>query len=239
MRIHPGRVNTAAIIISRQRETEVRERAEEALRASLADRDAFLRELHHRVKNNLQVVTSLLEMQGRQAADPAAVSLLSDARDRITAIAAIHELLYQSGSFSEVDLSAYARRLVRHVVSLYDRSGRIEVSVVGDDIRIDLASAVPFGLLLNELVSNVCKHAFPSHTAGALRVALHRDNGHLRMQVTDNGVGLPNGFSDRMPGTLGLQLVHMLAKQLGGTVRFDCGVETSVEVRAPMQGETA
>lgn len=223
-------------ITQRQRDAAILRESEERLRTAVTERDELLKELHHRVKNNLQVVTSLLEMQGRQAADPEAASLLSDARDRITAIAAIHELLYQSGSFSEVDLSAYARRLVRHVVSLYGRNGHIDASVVGDDIRIDLARAVPFGLLLNELVSNACKHAFPSKTEGALRVALHQEDGTIRLEVADNGVGLPSGFSDRVPETLGVQLVRMLAKQLGGNVTFECAGETSVEFRMPMQG---
>jgi two-component sensor histidine kinase len=129
------------------------------------------KELHHRVKNNLQVIRSLLEMQARQEADQQALSSLSAARDRISAIAAIHELLYQSGSFSEVDLAAYTRRLVRHVVSLYGGHSRIQASVDGDGITVDLARAVPLGSLLNELVSNAYKHAFRSRTEGDVRIA--------------------------------------------------------------------
>jgi two-component sensor histidine kinase len=212
-------------------------RSEQRLRAAVGERDALLKEVHHRVKNNLQVITSLLEMQARQTADRQALSSLSEARNRITAIAAIHELLYQSGSFTEVDLAAYARRLVRHVVSLYEENSRIYASVDGDGITIDLARAVPFGLLLSELVSNAYKHAFRSRAGGELRVTLHKDGAHVRLRVSDTGVGLPSGFKDRPLVTLGLQLVHMLAKQLGGTVTFDSAGGTSVEVRVPIEGK--
>lgn len=214
-----------------------REQAAEALRQSLAERDALLKELHHRVKNNLQVITSLLEMQARQTADRQALSALSEARNRMTAIAAIHELLYQSGSFSEVDLAAYARRLLRHVVSLHDSSSRIDASVAGDGIRVDLARAVPLGLLLNELVSNAYKHAFRARTHGELRVALDELDGQLRLCVTDDGAGLPDGFDERPHQTLGLQLVRMLAKQLGGAVTFRSDRGTRVEVRVPFRAQ--
>src|SRR5262249_5165871 len=103
----------------------------------------------------------------------------------------------------------------------------------------DLARAVPFGLLLNELVSNAYKHAFPSGTKGELRIAFSKDDGHIRLHVADTGVGLPSGFNDRPTVTLGLQLVHMLAKQLGGTVTFDSAGGTCVEVVVPVQAHPA
>lgn len=225
--------NTAAIIISRHHESEVRRKAEEALRALLAEREALLRELHHRVKNNLQVITSLLEMQARHVSDPRALPVLLEARNRVSAIGAIHELLYQSGSLSRVDLVSYAKRLLPHVVSLYERTGTIAVAVLGDEVTVDLARAVPLGLLLNELISNVCKHAFPMHAAGALTVALKEDDSGMHLRVTDDGRGLPAGFSARGSKTLGLQLVRMLAKQLGGTIAFHSERGTSVDVHLP------
>ncbi len=214
----------------------VRKQSEDALHRSLAEREALLKELHHRVKNNLQVITSLLEMQTRQIVDRPALSALFEARNRITAIAAIHELLYQSGSLSEVDLAFYARRLVQRVVSLYDEGSRITASVEGDGITIDLARAVPLGLLLNELVANACKHAFPLNTQGSLAVTLTKEDGKVQLRVSDNGVGLPPGLHERPPSTLGLQLVKMLAKQLGATVAFATSAGTSVEILVPVDG---
>jgi two-component sensor histidine kinase len=231
---------TASIIISRHREAEERTEAVEALRASeaalrqaVAEREALLKELHHRVKNNLQVVSSLLEMQADIVGHPDALSSLAEARRRIETIASMHELLYQSDSFSEVDLSRYARELVEHVVSFYQKSSRVRVSVVSDGINIDLARAVPIGLLLNELVSNACKHAFTDDAEGHLDIRLDADEEAIQLQVKDTGSGLPADFDHRKSTTLGLQLVHMLAKQLGGGVRFESGRGTTVNVFVP------
>jgi len=231
---------TAAIIISRHQEAEERARASEALRTSeaalrraLSEREALLKELHHRVKNNLQVITSLLEMQAGTAGHPQTLSSLVEAKNRIGAIAAMHELLYQSDSFSEIDLSRYARRLVAHVVSFYQMDSRLAVSVAGDGINVDLARAVPLGLLLNELVSNVCKHAFPNSTAGQLEIRLQEVDRSIHVRVSDTGVGLPAGAGHRTSATLGLQLVHMLTKQLGGDVRFESARGTIVDVSVP------
>jgi len=233
---------TAAIIISRNQEAEERARAvaalresEASLREALAEREALLKELHHRVKNNLQVIMSLLEMQADKAAHPQALSVLAEARNRVGAIASMHELLYNSESFSEVDLTRYVRRLVAHVVSFYQKDSRVSSSVVGNGIAIDLARAVPLGLLLNELVSNACKHAFPGHTTGQLDIRLHEAAGHIHIQVKDTGAGLPGGFDHRTSTTLGLQLVHMLAKQLGGDVTFESAGGTTVDVYVPLR----
>jgi len=231
---------TAAIIISRHQEAEERIRAVEALRASeaalrcaLAEREALLKELHHRVKNNLQVIMSLLEMQADAAAHPQALSSLAEARSRVGAIASMHELLYQSESFAEIDLFRYARRLVAHVVLFYQKDSHVNVSVVGAAISVDLARAVPLGLLLNELVSNACKHAFPCNAEGKLEIRLKEADGAIHVQVNDNGAGLPAGLDHRVSATLGLQLVHMLAKQLGGDVTFTSGGGTTVDVLVP------
>jgi two-component sensor histidine kinase len=215
-----------------------RHRFDTELRASLNERDALLKELHHRVKNNLQVVMSLLEMQGRHAPDPRVTSSLSEARNRITAIAAIHEMLYQSGSFSRVDLGRYARRLVPHVVSLYQQESRVKIAVTGEGITVDLARAVPFALLLNELVSNACKHAFPSDEGGELTITLEGNDRLIHVRVTDNGVGLKEGFDHRPAATLGIQLVRMLAKQLGGTVAFTSARGTTVDIELPVDPVT-
>jgi signal transduction histidine kinase len=207
--------------------------SEAALRRALAEREALLKELHHRVKNNLQVIMSLLEMQAANAGHPQALSSLAEARNRVDAIASMHELLYQSDSFSEIDLSDYARRLVAHVVSFYQKDSRVNVSVVGDGIHVDLAHAVPLGLLLNELVSNACKHAFPGNTEGQLDIRLSAANGGLHVQVRDSGTGLPAGLDRRTSPTLGLRLVRMLAKQLGGDVSFESAGGTTVDVHVP------
>lgn len=215
-----------------------RYRIDAALRASLSERDALLKELHHRVKNNLQVIMSLTEMQTRQVTAPEALSALVESRNRVTAIAAIHEMLYQSGSFSRVDLGDYVRRLVPQVVSLYRQASHVKVALEGDEVIVDVTHAVPLGLLLNELVSNACKHAF-CRGEGALIVTLALSDRDIHLRVADKGVGLPTDFNDRSTTTLGVQLVRMLTKQLGGTVSFTSDGGTTVDVRVPKDADAA
>ena len=210
-----------------------RSRAAEALRNALAEKEALLKEVHHRVKNNLQVITSLLEMQARQVRnDPEALTLFGEARNRVLSIATIHELLYRSGSFAAVDLADYARQIVPHVVAFYHAQSRVRVSVQGKNVALELERAVPFGLMLNELIANVCKHAFPEPRTGELRVRLHQDEQHLELQVSDTGRGqTPPSYS--RDGSFGLQLVQTLAEQLGGTVGVSSGNGTSVVISIP------
>jgi PAS domain S-box-containing protein len=207
--------------------------AAEAVKESLAEKEELLKEVHHRVKNNLQVITSLLNLQASQIEDPAMLALFDVARNRVQSIASIHELLYRSGSFTGVHLDDYARRLVPDLIQLYGLQGRVEVEFLDTPVPLELQRAVPFGLLLNELVSNVCKHAFPSPRTGKLTVNLRLQNDEIRLTVTDNGVGFPQGFSYKHASTLGIYLVYRLARQLRAEVSFQSAGGTTVEVRLP------
>lgn len=195
-----------------------RRRAEESMQESLAEKEALLREVHHRVKNNLQVITSLLNLQASQVNDERVLSMFDEARNRVYAIAAIHELIYKSASLSAVHLVDYARQLVPDVVKMFGAQDRIEVAVEGDGATLELERAVPFGLLLNEMVSNVCKHAFPDNTRGELRIRLSDEPQMIVLEVLDNGVGLPPGFGEKQPATLGFQLMQALVRQLRGSM---------------------
>jgi two-component sensor histidine kinase len=218
-------------------ETE-RRQADEAIRRSLAEKEELLKEVHHRVKNNLQVITSLLNMQARQIDNPDVLAQFDEARNRVFSIAAIHELLYRSTSFSAIDLAAYARQLAPDLVRFYNAQDRIEAKVVGDGVTLELERAVPFGLLLNELVSNACKHAFPPPRTGSIVVSFRREDGHIEMTVTDEGQGLPDGFDYRRASSLGLKLVRSLARQLRGFAEMQSGSGTTVRVRFPEKEQT-
>ncbi|MBV8842654.1 MAG: sensor histidine kinase [Bryobacterales bacterium] len=185
----------------------------------------------HRVKNNLHVITNMLEMQARRTDDFAAFRQLEEACNRVMSIAQMHELLYQSGSFSAVDLTAYAARLVAQLVALYSMQDRIEVAVQGETVTIDLERAVPCGLLLNELVSNACKHAFPDGGRGRLTVRLMREDEQIRLEVQDTGIGLPAGFDLTHSDSLGLTIVRLLTEQLEGSITIRNEVGVCVEVR--------
>jgi PAS domain S-box-containing protein len=203
------------------RDETQRQSLEDAMRISLAEKEALLKEVHHRVKNNLHVITSMLELQARRTDDFASFRQLEQACNRVMSIARIHELLYQSGSFSGVDLTAYAGRLVPQLVAFYNVQDRIEVAVKGENAIIDLERAVPCGLLLNELVSNSCKHAFPEGLRGRLTVRLAQENEGIWLTVQDTGIGLPASFDLTHSDSLGLTIVRLLTDQLGGSVTIE------------------
>jgi two-component system CheB/CheR fusion protein len=212
-------------------------RASSALEASLSEKEELLKEVHHRVKNNLQVVLSIVNLQANQTADPVARESFAEIRNRIFSIANIHELLYRSTSLSEVSLLTYARQLTEYLVDFYGASGRVQTDVIGDPVVLPLERAVPCGLLLNELVSNVCKHAFPDQRAGELVIEIGRSSHEIVLSVADNGVGLPDGFDYRHASSLGLQLVHTLSRQLRGTVTVESGSNpgATFEIRIPAE----
>ena len=162
--------------------------AEQAVRASLAEKEALLKEVHHRVKNNLQVITSLINIQAGEVEDERGLALFDETRNRVHSIAAIHELIYRSESFSQIPLIEYVQQLVPRVLGVYDLHERVDLQVQGDDAKLELERAVPFGLLLNELVSNSCKHAFPDGTTGAIRVELHHQEDAYVLNVADTGL---------------------------------------------------
>ena len=202
--------------------TDVTERLAQQRRIELAleERETLLREVYHRVKNNLQVVQSLLSLQRRALPDGAARTALDQSIQRVHAMALVHEKLYQSGTLSAVSLQAYTADLLRH---LGDTAGAqirgIRLHAEIDAIEAALETAVPYGLLVAELVGNCFKHAFPAGRAGEIRVSLQRGAAGVCLRVADDGVGLPPGFDVADGRSMGLQLASSLASQLGGTLR--------------------
>lgn len=213
-------------------ETE-REAAETLIRKSLAEKEELLREIHHRVKNNLQVITSLLNLQSATVTDPGILGLFQETRNRVQSIASIHELLYRSSSLASIELAPCARQLTADLVTFYGVQGRIDARVVGDGVAIDLERAVPFGLLLNELVSNSLKHGFSDGRKGELRVEIGREHDETVLRVIDNGIGLPPRFDYRQSASLGLKLVHILARQMRASVKLLPMPGTCFELRIP------
>jgi two-component sensor histidine kinase len=172
-------------------------------------------------------------MQARRVQDPGASALLQEACNRVSSIATIHELLYRSGTFGQVNLVAYARALVPTMVAFCGADQRIQVRVEGEDIMFDLERAVPCGLMLTELVSNVCKHAFPKGARGELLVSVAAADDCVSITAEDNGVGLPEWFDPVKTASLGLKIVKTLTDQLGGRVSFDRGAGNRVQIHLP------
>ena len=200
-----------------------RKRAEEALRTSLAEKEVLLREVHHRVKNNMQIVASLLNLQSQSAPDPSVREIFKESRDRIRSMALVHERLYQSADLARIEFAEYLRKLTSHLVHSYGTGdGRIVLEVDAGNIQLDVNTAVPLGLIVNELVSNAIKHAFPNGARGKIAVGLERPaGGKFRLVVSDDGVGFPEGLDFRNTESLGLQLVTMLADQLEGDLLLE------------------
>jgi two-component sensor histidine kinase len=203
-----------------------RKNTEEKLRSSLDEKEALLKEVHHRVKNNVQVVLSLLQLQAQRVTDGEARGMIDDVRGRIHAIALLHEKLYQSETPSRINMEEYLRELGTACLSALGSSG-VLLSVEGDQVHLALEEAVPCGLITNELLTNALKHAFPNTAAPKISIELRQQEDWLVLSVGDNGIGLPpppdEASSSPAPQTrnsLGLHLVRTLARQLRGRVEF-------------------
>jgi PAS domain S-box-containing protein len=200
-----------------------RKRAEGELQTSLREKTVLLQEVHHRVKNNLQVISSLLDMQAMSIQDPQTLQALQDSRNRVRAMAVVHDRLYQSATLSQIGAADYLQSVAGYLYGVY--AGRIPPVELGfdiQDIELDLDTAIPCGLIVNELVSNALKYAFPpGHGPGnEIVVSLWRQDLHLRLAVRDNGIGLPTGLDIATAPSLGLRLVDMLTQQLRGQLEI-------------------
>jgi len=204
-----------------------RKRVEGALRTLLAEKEVLLKEVHHRVKNNLAAIMGLLDLQGQTMDDEPARTALVELSARIRSMALVHEQLYQSDDFSRIDFHDYLEVLIAHLRSSYQNSGDIHVSVATKDVKMGLDNAVPCGLLITELVTNALKYAFPESRppeAGGCEIAVSAewDGAAYTLIVTDNGVGLPADLDWTNTKTLGLLLVKMLGQhQLQGQIELD------------------
>ena len=219
----------AAISLENSRLVEEMRKAEEAITRSLREKEVLLREIHHRVKNNLQIIQSMLNLQVASISDAHAIELHKESQNRVHSMALIHEKLYQSESLSRIDFAEYVDGLLANLFQSYgvsERSVRPRVTVGG--VALDVDTVIPCALIINELVSNSLKHAFPAawrraNQPGEIRIDLHPgSDGGLVLSVADNGVGLPEGFEPDRCVSLGLQLVSVLSRQLRGTLEV-CG----------------
>lgn len=208
-----------------ERDITERKRTQDALESSLNEKVGLLNEVHHRVKNNLQVITSLLRLEIRRSDQPATQHVLNDMQGRVRSMALLHESLYRTGTFASVDLADYLKKLCQQVFrSNAQPTDLVKLVMDVASVRVTLDQATPCALLANELLSNCLKHGFPNGRSGEVRVSLQCvDAQRWRLQVSDNGVGLPADLEQRRGSSLGLQLVSDLALQLGGQLEIGPG----------------
>jgi PAS domain S-box-containing protein len=211
------------MVMSIIRDITERRKAEETIQASLREKEALLREIHHRVKNNLQVTSSLLRLQAAAVADAPTREMFEETENRIRSMALVHEKLYQSTNLSRIDFADY----VRSLGDLLFRSSAINpenvtLVVSGPETFLSIEVAVPCGLIVNELLSNALKHAFPENRRGQIRVQLDaRPDNWTCVSIRDDGIGFPMNFDLARTGTLGLQLVHALVQQIDGRITIE------------------
>jgi PAS domain S-box-containing protein len=208
-------------------------RWQELISSSLAEKELLLKEVHHRVKNNLQIISTLLDLQSESIKDQEALNSFRESQDRIAAMALIHERLYTSKDFASIDFADYIGSLSTHLFESYlVDPGRITLKVDAVGLSIGIDRAIPCGLIINELVTNALKYAFPDCRAGEIFIRFSMDeDGWVTLTVADTGVGLPPGLDVEKTGTLGLQLVNMLVSQLGGQVSVGSGAGASFTIR--------
>lgn len=203
-------------------EVAQRKKAEEDLKKRLDERTVLLRELYHRVKNNMQVIISLMNLQLRKIEDPAVRHLMEETRNRVRAMALVHEMLYKSENLSEINLARYIPLLASQVFSsLENKSQKVRKIVEAEDIMVTLDKAIAVGLILNELITNSLMHAFPEGRAGTLGIRVQKKDHTVAIRVSDDGTGIPQDVNWREPSTLGLRIVMSLVGQLKGTIDLD------------------
>lgn len=202
----------------------------EKLESSLEEKEILLKEIHHRVKNNLQIISSLISLQSNRVDDEETLHLFLKTRNRIQSMALVHEKLYQSGDFTRINLAEYIQDLVLNILKSYQSSERITLEMDCEPVWININTAIPCALIINELVTNSVKHAFPHDKTGKIIIKLHQKDDQIIITCTDTGVGLPEDINLLQTSTLGLKLVQALTQQLKGKIKILSTPGTSFEI---------
>jgi two-component sensor histidine kinase len=211
-----------------------RKHAEEQIKASLREKEVLLREIHHRVKNNMQIISSLLNLQAGYIEDKRYLEMFKESQNRIYTMSLVHEKLYRSKDFTKINFKDYIHNLANGVFQSYSsRSGNILLKLNIENVELGIDSAIPCGLIINELVTNSLKYAFPDEKKGEIKIVLVNINGNeYELTVSDNGIGIPEDLDFRKTETLGLHLVSSLAEyQLSGKIKLDRSRGTEFSIR--------
>ncbi len=230
--VHIFELGGKEVALSIARDMTEHKQAEEKIKASLNEKEVLLKEIHHRVKNNLQIISSLLDLQANYVKDKEAVNVLQESQNRVKSMAMIHEMLYQSIDLVTIDFSEYIRNLVNDLFYAYGAKSNIKPIIDVEQVFLNIETAIPCGLIISELVSNSLKYAFPANKAGELSVNINSHNEEFELTICDNGIGLPENidFKD-VTTSLGLRLVNMLVNQLDGSIELDKTEGTKFQIK--------
>jgi PAS domain S-box-containing protein len=235
--LNPIQTEEGTMVLSAIVDISDRKHKEERIHAALKEKDVLLGEIHHRVKNNLQIVHSLLGLQTSSITDDLVIGMLRESQNRIRSMALIHQTLYESKDFARVDFRTFLESLVPTLISSYGvGSERIKLQINSIEVLLPINSAIPCGLIVNELIANSLKHAFPEGRQGRITIDLsHTGPAAVRLGVSDDGIGIDEAKDLNDPSTLGLQLVTMLVDQLGGTLAIQRANPTRFELEFPSE----
>ncbi|MBD2530151.1 PAS domain S-box protein [Nostoc flagelliforme FACHB-838] len=216
-------IQQASILEQAQAELVQRQKAQVKLKAALAEKEVLLKEVHHRVKNNLQIVSSLLQLQSQTLKDPEAIKVLRESQNRIESISLIHKNLYTSANIGQIDVAAYIQNLATSLLISYQLCPeKISLETDINPLRLNVDQAIACGLVINELISNALKHAFPNQQEGIISIILHNSGNRIELIIQDNGIGLPDNLDWRNTDSLGLSLVHdLVTEQLEGNITLE------------------
>ena len=215
-------LENSRLITALQHQLDEKEKAELNLKASLQEKELLLKEVHHRVKNNLQIMSSLLRLQSANLPVGQTKEVFLESENRIKAMAIVHNKLYDSNSYDRIDFADYAKTLIKNLfISLGVRTYLISYNVQIEETFLNIDTAIPLGLIINELVSNSLKYAFPDNRSGSIDIKLEKDNGDFSLIVKDNGIGVKDIAEIKTKGKLGMTLVRLLSHQIDGTVNSD------------------
>ncbi|MDZ7996167.1 MAG: PAS domain S-box protein [Nostoc sp. EfeVER01] len=226
-------IQQSSILAQAQTELVQRQKAQIKLKTALAEKEVLLKEVHHRVKNNLQIVSSLLQLQSQTLKDPEIIKVLRESQNRIESISLIHKNLYTSANIGQIDVADYISNLAASLLISYQICpGKISLETDIDSVSLNVDQAIACGLVINELISNALKHAFPNQQVGTISIALHNIGNSIEMTIQDNGIGLPDNLDWRNTDSLGLSLVHdLVTEQLEGDITLERNYGTVFKIK--------
>jgi two-component sensor histidine kinase len=194
----------------------------------------LLKEIHHRVKNNLMIISSLLSIQSRFIKDKEALGIFKESQNRAKSMALIHERLYKSTDLKRIDMGDYIRTLANDLFHTYiTNAQKIQIKMDVEDIMVDINTSIPLGLIINEIITNALKHAFPNDMQGTILISFHRVGDKLKLEVSDDGVGFPKDLDYKNTSSMGLQLVNSLSNQIDAELNVVMEKGTSFQITFP------
>ena len=208
-----------------------RKQAEERLQRDLQEKEILLKEIHHRVKNNLQIINSLLNLQASRTDDARTLQILEQSSQRVRSMALVHEKLYQSASFSAIDFKVYIESLVMELFQAYAPGNRIQIEFKSQPVTLGLDQAIPCGLIVNELVTNALKHGFPNDRRGTIQIEMRASKQINEIVIRDDGIGMPEDMISQDLDSLGLKLVRILGSQLHAETTWQFKGGTSFQMK--------